>query len=206
MPAVPTLLLRTFTSPVELRTPRILLRQWKDSDLDKWCVMNADAEVRKFFPKLLTSDEARDEMTRMRAGIAQRGWGLWAAEVPGTHVFIGLIGLNIPSYEAPWMPVVEVGWRLAPEAWHKGYATEGAAAALNFAFAHLELSQVIAISVAPNTSSHNVMTRLGMQRDTAADFDHPRVPPEWPLRRHILHRLPRESWQIHCQQPLTSAK
>ncbi len=195
MPGVPTLLLRTFPSPVELRTQRLLLRQWKDSDLDKWCTMNADTEVRKFFPKVLSPDEAQDEMTRMRAGIAQRGWGLWAIEIPGVHPFAGLVGLNIPGYEAPWMPMVEVGWRLSREAWHKGYATEGAAAALNFAFVHLELAQVIAISVTTNTASHNVMERLGMTRDASADFDHPRVPADWPLKRHILHRVARKSWQ-----------
>ena len=116
--------------PVELRTPRLLLRQWKDDDLEAWATMNADPAVRRFFPSVHTHIEALGEAGRIRASITQRGWGMWAVEVPGVHTFAGFVGLNIPGYEAPWMPAVEIGWRLAPAAWHQGYATEGAAAAL----------------------------------------------------------------------------
>lgn len=196
MPAVPTLLLRTFATPVELRTPRVLLRQWKDADLDEWAEMNADAEVRKFFPKVLTVDEAAGEMSRIRSGIQQRGWGMWAIEIPNVHPFAGFVGLNVPGFEAPWMPAVEVGWRLARGAWHNGYATEGAAAALDFAFTHLKLPEVVAMSVATNIPSHNVMDRLGMVRDESGDFDHPRVPNDWPLKRHLLHRISQPQWQL----------
>ncbi len=192
---MPTLVLRTFASPIELRTPRVLLRQWKDSDIDAWAAMNADPEVRRFFPAVLNRDEAQAEADRIRASITQRGWGMWAIEVPGVHLFAGFVGLNVPGYEAPWMPAVEIGWRLAPAAWHRGYATEGATAALAFAFAHLELPQVVAMSVTTNTPSHSVMERIGMVRDAAADFDHPRVPPDWPLKRHLLHRISLEQWR-----------
>ncbi len=195
---VPSLVLRTFTSPIELRTPRVLLRQWKDSDIDAWAVMNADPEVRRYFPAVLNRAEAQAEADRIRANITQRGWGMWALEIPGVHAFAGFVGLSLPGYEAPWMPAVEIGWRLAPAAWHQGYATEGATAALAFAFTHLELLQVVAMSVTTNTPSHSVMERIGMVRDKAADFDHPRVPTDWPLKRHILHRITPEQWRKHC--------
>lgn len=198
MHGVPTLVLRTFTSPIELRTPRVLLRQWKDSDIDAWAVMNADPEVRRYFPAVLNRAEALAEADRIRASIVQRGWGMWALEIPGVHPFAGFVGLNLPGYEAPWMRAVEIGWRLAPAAWHQGYATEGATAALAFAFTHLELPQVVAMSVTTNTPSHHVMERIGMVRDEAADFDHPRVPADWPLKRHILHRITPEQWHKHC--------
>ncbi len=201
---VPTLMLRTFAAPVELRTPRLLLRQWKDSDLEAWAVMNADPEVRRYFPSVHTRTEAQGEADRIRASITQRGWGMWAVEVPGVHAFAGFVGLNLPAYEAPWMPAVEIGWRLAPAAWHQGYATEGAAAALHFAFTHLELPQVVAMSVPTNGPSHSVMDRIGMVRDPGADFDHPRVPADWPLKRHILHRITAEQWQLH-QAPVKKA-
>ena len=194
---VPTLLLRTFAAPMELRTPRLLLRQWKDSDLDAWAAMNADPEVRRFFPSVLNRTEAQGEADRIRVSIAQRGWGMWALEVPGVHPFAGFVGLNLPGYEAPWMPAVEIGWRLAPAAWHKGYATEGAAAALHFAFTQLELPQVVALSVPTNVPSHRVMERIGMVRDVDADFDHPRVPDGSPLKRQILHRIAPAQWQKH---------
>ncbi|MEO7105441.1 MAG: GNAT family N-acetyltransferase [Rhodoferax sp.] len=192
------LMLQTFAAPVELRTPRVLLRQWKDSDIDAWAAMNADPEVRRYFPSVLSRADAQGEADRIRASIAQRGWGMWALEVPGVHPFAGFVGLNLPGYEAPWMPAVEIGWRLAPAAWHKGYATEGAAAALHFAFTQLRLPQVVAMSVPTNGPSHSVMERIGMVRDEAADFDHPRVPDGSPLKRHILHRVTSEQW--HRQQ------
>ena len=193
--AIPTLLLRTFASPVELRTPRLLLRQWKESDLDKWLEMNANPEVRKHFPTINTAEQSRGEAARIGAGITQRGWGMWALEIPGVIPFAGFVGLNPPAYPAPWQPAVEIGWRLAPEAWHQGYATEAAAASLQFAFNVLELPQVIALSVTSNTPSHNVMIRLGMVRDINADFVHPRVPEDWPLKMHIVHRISRETWR-----------
>jgi len=193
----PTLVLRTFAAPMELRTPRVLLRQWKDSDFDTWATMNADPQVRRFFPSTLTHADAQAEADRIRGAIAQRGWGMWALEVPGVHPFAGFVGLNLPGHEAPWMPAVEIGWRLAPSAWHQGYATEGALAALEFAFTQLELPQVVAMSVPGNTPSHQVMERIGMVRDEAADFDHPRVPADSPLKRHILHRIAPEQWHKH---------
>ena len=195
-------MLRTFASPVELRTPRVLLRQWKESDLDKWIQMNADPEVRKYFPAINTPEQSQGEAARIGGGITQRGWGMWALEIPGVIPFARFVGLNPPAYWAPWQPAVEIGWRLTPEAWHQGYATEAAAASLQFAFDVLELPQVIALSVTTNTPSHDVMTRLGMVRDIDADFIHPRVPEDWPLKMHIVHRISRETWR---NNPLASS-
>lgn len=192
---IPSLVVRTFASPIELRTQRVLLRQWKDSDLNRWAAMNADAEVRKYFPKLLDRTESDDEANRIRGNIAQRGWGMWAIEIPGVHAFAGFVGLSLPAFEAPWMPAVEIGWRLSRDAWHKGYATEGAVAAMNFAFDELDLPEVVAMSVPTNTPSHQVMQRLGMTHDPSADFDHPRVPADWPLKTHILHRISPATWK-----------
>lgn len=192
---VPTLTLRTFAAPLELRTPRVLLRQWKDSDSDAWAAMNADPQVRRYFPGVLNRTEAQGEADRIRAAIAQRGWGMWALEIPGVHPFAGFVGLNLPGFEAPWMPAVEVGWRLAANTWHQGYASEGARAALDFAFTQLDLPQVVAMSVPTNAPSHAVMQRIGMLRDTAGDFDHPRVPNDSPLKRHLLHRISQAQWQ-----------
>ena len=192
---VPLLVLKTFAAPVELRTPRLLLRQWKESDADPWCEMNADAEVRKYFPKVNAREDSIGEMTRIRDGIVQRGWGMWAVEVPGVAPFIGFIGLNPPGFPAPWQPAVEIGWRLKKDAWHQGYATEGAMAAMQFAFAHLALPQVLALSVVPNTPSHRVMERLGMTRWRGMEFDHPRVPQDWPLKNHLVHRVTEREWR-----------
>jgi RimJ/RimL family protein N-acetyltransferase len=184
------LVLPTFPAPLELHTTRCVLRQWKDADLAPWAEMNADPEVRRYFPNLLSGEEAGAEAGRCRNAIAQRGWGMWALELPGAFTFAGFVGLNVPHYDAPFVPAVEIGWRLPRAAWGHGYASEAAAAALEFAFTRLDLREVVAIAVPTNVPSLRVMKRLGMLRDEAGDFDHPRIEPGHPLRRHVLYRVP----------------
>jgi RimJ/RimL family protein N-acetyltransferase len=173
----------------ELRTGRLLLRQWRDTDLDPWAAMNADPEVREFFPGLLTREEARRSMQRFAGALAERGWGWWAIEVVATGEFIGFAGLDPVE---PGMPVdgVEIGWRLARAAWGHGYATEAARAVLAYGFDRLDLPEIVAIAAAGNTRSHAVMRRLGMTHDPASDFDDP-TSPRGPLRPSVVHRLRR---------------
>jgi RimJ/RimL family protein N-acetyltransferase len=189
------LVLKTFAHPLELRTRRTLLRQWKDSDLPAWIAMNADPQVRRHFPALLTEEEACGEAQRVRDAISQRGWGIWALEIPGVLPFAGLVGLHVTSFDAPFVPAVELGWRLPQAAWGQGYASEAAAAAVEFAFDTLELPQVVAFTIPANTASRRVMERLGMRHDAADDFDHPKVEPGHPMRRHVLYRLTREMYK-----------
>jgi RimJ/RimL family protein N-acetyltransferase len=174
----------------ELRTERCLLRQWRSDDLAPWRAMNADTAVRRYFPSVLGGEQANAEAQRCRDAIAERGWGMWALEIPGVFDFAGIVGLNIPGYDAPWMPAVEVGWRLRQDAWGQGYATEAAREALRFAFGPLALAEVVALTVPGNAPSRRVMEKLGMLHNPADDFDHPRVAEGHPLRRHLLYRLP----------------
>jgi RimJ/RimL family protein N-acetyltransferase len=81
-----------------MTSPSITLRQWKDEDLEPYAAMNADAEVMQYFPKLLSVAESKESLLRLRAGIDQRGWGLWAVEVDGA--FAGFTGLAEPSFSA----------------------------------------------------------------------------------------------------------
>ncbi|WP_343034149.1 GNAT family N-acetyltransferase [Comamonas jiangduensis] len=113
--------------------------------------------------------------------------GGWAAENKASKEFIGWIGLHVPSAELPFAPCVEIGWRLARHAWGKGLATEGASAALDFAWHELGLSEVVAFTTLGNKRSERVMQRLGMVRD-ALTFEHPALPQGHPLRAHVLYR------------------
>jgi len=183
------LVLPTFPAPLELHTRRCVLRQWQPGDFEPWAAMNADPEVRRHFPGLLTPEAAASEAGRCRDAIAQRGWGMWALELPGVMPFAGFVGLNVPHYDAPFVPAVEIGWRLVRAAWGCGYASEAAQAALEFAFTRLGLREVVAIAVPGNQASLRVMQRLGMVRDEAGDFDHPRIQAGHPLRRHVLYRV-----------------
>jgi ribosomal-protein-alanine N-acetyltransferase len=173
----------------ELTTTRLRLRRWRDDDLGPYAALNADLRVREFFPSTLTHEESAASMDYIREHFDRHGFGLWAAEVVGGEPFIGFIGLSIPTFEAPFTPCVELGYRLAQNHWGQGYATEGARAALAFGFESARLREIIAITAVGNVRSRRVMARLGMQRHPADDFDHPNIATGHPLRRHVLYRL-----------------
>jgi RimJ/RimL family protein N-acetyltransferase len=171
----------------ELRTQRLVLRQWQDSDLAPWAAMNADPQVREFFPEVLTTEQSAASMANFRAEIAERGWGWWAVEVIGSGEFVGMCGLD-PVDEGLPFHGEEIGWRLARSAWGHGYATEAARAVLEYGFGTLGRAELLAVTAIGNERSRAVMRRLGMTHDPAEDFDDPGVP-EGPLRRSVLYRL-----------------
>jgi RimJ/RimL family protein N-acetyltransferase len=174
---------------IVLHTDRLILRQWRDADLEPFAALNADPRVREYFPSCLTRAESDASAQKIRAAFDARGYGLWAVEVPGGAPFIGFIGLAEPSFTAPFTPCVEIGWRIAHAAWGRGYATEGARAALACAFERLDLAELVSMTTPGNLRSRHVMEKLGMRRDPTDDFDHPNLPPRSPLRRHVLYRL-----------------
>lgn len=171
----------------ELRGERVLLRGWHEDDLEPFAALNADPEVMEHYPAPLTRAES-DAMVveRIEPEFAERGFGLWAVEVPGVAPFVGFVGLQAPTFEARFTPCVEVGWRLAKSYWGRGYATEAASLALAFGFARAGLEEIVSFTVPANVRSVAVMERLGMSLD--GEFEHPRLPPGHPLRRHVLYR------------------
>jgi len=177
-----------------LQTPRLLLRPWRDADLAPYAALNADREVMRHFPALLSREESDAQAERIRAKLDAQGWGLWAVEVKGGAPFIGFVGLAVPGFDAPFMPATEIGWRLARSAWGQGYASEAARAALGFGFMQRGLEAIVAFTAVGNQRSRAVMERIGMQ-NTGQDFEHPRVPEGSPLRRQVLYRLERQDWQ-----------
>lgn len=181
-------------APVALHTERLLLRSWQPDDHEAFAALNADPQVMAHFPSTLDRAASDAGIVRWQAQIAERGWGLWAAEVLSSQTFIGFIGLQIPSAALPCSPCVEVGWRLAKSAWGHGYATEGARAALKFGFEQLALDEIVSLTALGNRRSRAVMERLGMVAD-AAGFEHPSVPLGSPVRTHCLYRLARAAWR-----------
>ncbi len=150
----------------------------------------------RHFPATLTREESDNFADRVAAHIEETGWGLWAVEVPGAVSFIGLIGLSAPSAAAHFAPELEIGWRLAARHQGKGYATEGALAAVRFGFRTLDLEEIVSYMV-PTNASRRVMKKLGMTHNARDDFDHPGVPEGDPLRRHVLCRLTKARWRVH---------
>ena len=171
-----------------LRTERLLLRRWRDEDLEPFAALNTDPEVMRYFPSTLTRAESDAMVARIEASFDERGYGLWAAEVVGGPPFIGFIGLALQTFPAHFTPAVEVGWRLAKAHWGNGYAPEGALEALDFAFGTLALDEVVSMTTVANAKSRRVMEKIGMTRDPADDFEHPNVN-DPRLRPHVLYRI-----------------
>jgi ribosomal-protein-alanine N-acetyltransferase len=180
---------------MELRTERLLLRPWSQGDRKAFGLLNADPVVMEHFPGTLSRKESDALADRIEAHFSQHGYGLWAVEVPGqAAAFIGFVGLSVPSFDAHFMPAVEIGWRLDQAHWGRGYATEAARAAVADGFQRIGLAEIVSFTVPANVRSVGVMARLGMTHDPADDFEHPRLPEGHQLRRHVLYRLCREAW------------
>ena len=171
---------------VTIKTERLMLRGWRDADLAPWAAMNADPEVRRYLGPPLTFEQASARVLNYQDDLDRYGFGFWAVEVRASGEFIGFTGLDTVDEEMPFTGV-ELGWRLARQAWGHGYATEAAQAALEHGFGVLGLPEIIAVTVAGNMRSRAVMRRIGMTRDPAGDFDDPDAE-EGPLRRCVVYR------------------
>lgn len=179
----------------ELESARLRLRPWRDTDLAAFAAMCADPRVMRYFPGLLSRLESAALIGRVRGHFAEYGYGLWALERKDSGAFIGFTGLLNVGFDAPFTPAVEIGWRLAPEHWGLGYASEAAWAVLRCAFDRLALDQVVSFTTEANLPSQKVMQAIGMQADPAGDFEHPKLETGHPLRPHVLYRINRAQWQ-----------
>jgi RimJ/RimL family protein N-acetyltransferase len=176
------------TIPAVLTSERLVLRPWRDDDLEPFAEMSADPLVMEHFPSLLDRVRSAEVVGRIRGHFDREGYGLWAVEVPGVAGFIGFTGIARVPFRHDW---IEVGWRLARAHWGKGYATEAARAAIEWGFANLAVEEIVAMTVPANLRSQRVMAKLGMTRDVGGDFEHPSIPVGNPLRLHWLFRLAR---------------
>ncbi len=174
-----------------VETNRLILRHWEPSDREPFSRLNADARVMEFMPALLSRDQSHRLADRIEEHFREHGFGLCAAELRQDHSFIGFVGLSVPTFQAPFTPCVEIGWRLSADRWGQGLATEGARAMIRYAFENVGLDEVVSFTVPGNVRSRRVMEKLGMTRNPVDDFDHPRLPEGHPLRRHVLCRLRR---------------
>jgi RimJ/RimL family protein N-acetyltransferase len=183
----------------ELRTERLLLRTWRDDDLDAYARLSADPQVMEYFPRPLSRDESDASAGRFRDHFAAHGFGMWVVEVPGVAPFIGFVGLCWVPFEAAFTPAVEIGWRLAVEHWGLGYAAEAAQAALAAGFEQAGLDEVVSMAAPENLRSLSIMEKLGMQRTPADDFFHPWVAPGQRYPSRVLYRISRAAWSARAQ-------
>jgi RimJ/RimL family protein N-acetyltransferase len=179
----------------ELETTRLLLRRWREADRPAFAAMNADPEVMRHFPGLMTRAQSDAMLDRIEEMFDEDGFGWWAVTARDSGELLGMTGISRVRFEAPFTPAVEVGWRLVRNAWGHGYATEAAGAALAHGFDVELLDEIVAMAVPQNARSLAVMERLGMRPVPGADFEHPRVPQGSPVRRHVLYRISAAQWR-----------
>ncbi len=171
-----------------IKTERLLLRRWRKADIGPFATLNADSRVMRFLPAPLSREESDALVERIERHFEENGFGLWALETLESGSFIGFVGLSKPRFQAFFTPCVEIGWRIAFDSWNRGYATEGALAALDFGFRVARLPEIVSFTSSANVASRRVMEKIGMSRDPGEDFDHPSIPLGSPLRRHVLYR------------------
>lgn len=169
-----------------IETNHLFLRDWQDSDILPFTEINRNPKVMEYFLKELTPEETLHFYQRIKDEFTAYGFGLYAVERKADHQFIGYVGFHNIAFNADFTPGIEIGWRLTPEVWGKGYATEAASACLAYARNTLRLKEVYSFTSLPNQRSEKVMQRIGMER--IKEFDHPNVPADHPLLRHVLYR------------------
>jgi RimJ/RimL family protein N-acetyltransferase len=151
---------------MERLTSRLRLREWKLDDLEPLAEVFGKPEVWHFpLRRGFSFGETQAFLVRRIEEQESRGWSLWAAEDRGSRRLIGYIGLAEPDFLPEVMPAVEIGWRLYPDSWGRGLATEGARAALVYGFEDLALDNIVSICEPDNLSSSRVMDRLGMRME-----------------------------------------
>jgi RimJ/RimL family protein N-acetyltransferase len=174
-----------------LETERLILRPWRDEDRAPFAALNADPVVMEHFPSPLTREQSDNLVDRFSAAFASTGFGCLPVQVKGGPDFIGFVGLSQVNPPNPLAPTVEIGWRLAQEAWGKGYAAEAARAWLDHGLNGLKLDEIVSFTAVDNLRSQAVMQRIGMVRYQARDFEHPNVAEGHRLRPHLVWALNR---------------
>jgi RimJ/RimL family protein N-acetyltransferase len=174
-----------------LLTERLLIRSWQDADREPYAALNADPRVRQYLGDTLSRSQSDAQIDHFQTHECTHGFAFWAVEVPNVAPCIGFIGLEKTEYAAHFTPAVEIGWRLDPAYWGRGYAVEGAEAALKYAFSNFDIEEIVAVTVPHNIKSRSVMTKIGMSYSPADDFDHPDEAPLHPLQRSVLYRINR---------------
>ncbi|MCY6379974.1 GNAT family N-acetyltransferase [Hoeflea prorocentri] len=178
-------------------TERLIIRNWRAGDEDSFFRLNSDEQIMEFFPFRRNRHETRDILHTLIRRIEETGYGFFALQTRDDENAIGFIGLSMPDlHPNVEKGSVEIGWRLMPEHWGKGYATEAAERLLQMGFEERGLTEIVSFAVPANKRSTAVMKRLGMHYDPVRDFDHPMIPDDAAhLKRHVVYALTAQDWR-----------
>jgi RimJ/RimL family protein N-acetyltransferase len=184
---------------MRLSTRRLMLRPWEPRDRKVMIAIQGDPHVRRFFPKVMTPEEADADINLAIERARTSGFHFQAAELKETGQLIGQIGLgvlpDIIRTAIPSRPQVEIGWVIGKEFWGRGLAPEGAQTWLNYAWS-VGLPEVVAVTAKLNVPSQRVMQKIGMTYDPSDDYQHPTIPESHPLRPHVVYRIRNAQLQV----------
>ena len=172
---------------IYMETERLILRSWKYKDRETFAEMNCNRTVMKYFPATLSVDESDAFMDRINAEFEEFGFSLFAVEIKNTGEFIGYVGFHRFTFDAPFSPGWEIGWRISDKFWHKGYACEAARACLEYAREKHLCDRLFSFTAVPNIPSENVMKRIGM--NYRGTFMHPALGDGHWLKEHKLYSI-----------------
>jgi RimJ/RimL family protein N-acetyltransferase len=175
------------STPYIFTSPRLGFRLWEHADIEAMALINSDAVVMEFFPSLQGMEQTTAFAARMNKQYADKSHCYFAVDRLDTGAFIGFIGISEQTFDAPFTPCTDVGWRLAQHAWGNGFATEGANACLQYARHTCGHTTIKAVAPAINIRSVNVMEKLGMKKE--ADFIHPLWLQDERLRDCVLYSI-----------------
>ncbi len=173
---------------IRIESERLLLREWQEKDLEPWIALNLDSENLRYFPQTYSAEESRASFIRISNFLKENKYGLWAVEEKSSHEFMGFIGLakqDLPGVS--FMPCHEIGWRLDKKFWGKGYATEGAKAALAYGLTELEIPIIYSYTATRNFPSINVMKKIGLRVRPELTFEHPHIDVGNLVRTHLVY-------------------
>ena len=172
-----------------LQTSRLILRNWKQNDIEPFAILNSDPRVCEFLPNVLSKEETLTSVIKIQSHFKKHAFGLFAVELISTKTFIGFVGLKYFSFDSHFTPSVELAWRLSWKNWGQGPATEAAQKVTQYGFETLGLPEILAITAKNNQRSRRVMEKLGMFTNEDENFLHPQLEYSHPLAEHVLYRF-----------------
>jgi len=172
----------------ELETKNLLLRQWKEGDLEAYAKLTSSEEIMKYFPRILTKEQSDKAARKFQKLLEEKSWGFWAVEEKLTGQFIGYAGLHAPRTQFPFSPCIEIAWRMQDKYWDNGYVLEVGKEIINAAFEIFGLDEVVYFSTLKNLKGEKVASTLNMKKEDK-HFHHPFVEIEHTLSEHYLYRI-----------------
>ncbi len=179
---------------MQLETDRLILRPFQSEDLNAYAEICADPQVMRYFARPYTFREVENFLQQYATKWETGGYAFSAIIRKSDGLLLGSCGLSWIENEMIFTPCTEIGWRLRPDVWGRGYATEAAREWLKWGFEQRELKEIYAFTPVLNRPSQQVMQRLRMQRVPELYFDLPGLDEDHPLRPMILSRMTQKDW------------